>query len=49
MKHHPFKLEDLTLTIIWLRDNGSFYVCSLSTGILSYKGLMMPVDLPLLF
>jgi len=36
-------------TEIRLADDKSFYVCSLSTGILSYKGLMMPVDLPRFF
>src|SRR6187402_2060147 len=34
---------------IRLADDKTFYVCSLSTGILSYKGLMMPVDLPRFF
>ncbi|GHC24123.1 glutamate synthase large subunit [Aidingimonas halophila] len=29
-----------------LRDEEDFYVCSLSTRVVSYKGLMMPVDLP---
>ncbi|MFC3284402.1 glutamate synthase large subunit [Litchfieldella rifensis] len=29
-----------------LRNEEDFYVCSLSTKVLSYKGLMMPVDLP---
>ncbi|EPC01697.1 glutamate synthase subunit alpha [Litchfieldella anticariensis FP35 = DSM 16096] len=29
-----------------LRSEEGFYVCSLSTKVLSYKGLMMPVDLP---
>lgn len=29
-----------------LRDEEDFYVCSLSTKVVSYKGLMMPVDLP---
>ena len=29
-----------------LRDDEDFYVCSLSTKVVSYKGLMMPVDLP---
>ncbi|MDO3387381.1 glutamate synthase large subunit [Gilvimarinus sp. SDUM040013] len=32
-----------------LKDDPSFYIASLSTGILSYKGLMMPVDLPQFF
>ncbi|HEX7762214.1 MAG TPA: glutamate synthase large subunit, partial [Cellvibrio sp.] len=34
---------------IRLKDDKAFYVASLSTGILSYKGLMMPVDLPRFF
>jgi len=29
-----------------LRDEPDFYVCSLSAEVLSYKGLVMPVDLP---
>lgn len=29
-----------------LREEGEFYVCSLSTKVISYKGLVMPVDLP---
>ncbi|MBZ9559422.1 MULTISPECIES: glutamate synthase large subunit [unclassified Modicisalibacter] len=29
-----------------LRDEEDFYVCSLSSRVVSYKGLMMPVDLP---
>jgi len=29
-----------------LRDDADFYVCSLSRHVVSYKGLMMPVDLP---
>lgn len=29
-----------------LADNEDFYICSLSENTLSYKGLMMPVDLP---
>ncbi|MDZ7854422.1 MAG: glutamate synthase large subunit [Halomonas sp.] len=29
-----------------LRDDQDFYVCSLSREVVSYKGLMMPVDLP---
>ncbi|GHE22294.1 glutamate synthase large subunit [Halomonas urumqiensis] len=29
-----------------LRDDEDFYVCSLSTEVVSYKGLVMPVDLP---
>ncbi|WP_280546306.1 glutamate synthase large subunit [Halomonas sp. 11-S5] len=29
-----------------LRDDEDFYVCSLSREVVSYKGLMMPVDLP---
>jgi glutamate synthase (NADPH) large chain len=32
-----------------LADDKAFYVASLSTGVLSYKGLMMPVDLPQFF
>lgn len=30
-------------------DDKAFYIASLSTGVLSYKGLMMPVDLPRFF
>jgi glutamate synthase (NADPH/NADH) large chain len=33
-------------TELRLAADKSFYVASLSTGVLSYKGLMMPVDLP---
>ncbi len=29
-----------------MRDDEDFYVCSLSSRVVSYKGLMMPVDLP---
>src|SRR5690554_5780319 len=29
-----------------LKDDKAFYIASLSAGVLSYKGLMMPVDLP---
>ncbi|MDN3557572.1 glutamate synthase large subunit [Halomonas maura] len=29
-----------------MRDDEDFYVCSLSTEVVSYKGLVMPVDLP---
>ncbi|MFG6177355.1 glutamate synthase large subunit [Halomonas sp. THAF12] len=29
-----------------LRDDEDFYVCSLSSEVVSYKGLVMPVDLP---
>lgn len=29
-----------------LKEDKAFYIASLSTGVLSYKGLMMPVDLP---
>jgi len=29
-----------------LAEDEDFYICSLSTTVLSYKGLMMPVDLP---
>ena len=32
-----------------LADDPAFYVASLSTRVLSYKGLMMPVDLPRFF
>lgn len=32
-----------------LADDKSFYIASLSTGVISYKGLMMPVDLPRFF
>ncbi|MDO3381041.1 glutamate synthase large subunit [Gilvimarinus algae] len=32
-----------------LKDDPSFYIASLSTSVLSYKGLMMPVDLPKFF
>jgi glutamate synthase (NADPH/NADH) large chain len=32
-----------------LRNNGLFYVASLSEKVVSYKGLMMPVDLPVFF
>ncbi len=32
-----------------LADDKLFYIASLSTGTLSYKGLMMPVDLPRFF
>lgn len=32
-----------------LRDDEAFYVASLSTGVIAYKGLMMPVDLPRFF
>jgi glutamate synthase (NADPH) large chain len=32
-----------------LSEDKAFYVASLSTGIISYKGLMMPVDLPQFF
>ena len=32
-----------------LAGDKSFYIASLSTGVLSYKGLMMPVDLPQFF
>ena len=31
---------------IALVDHDEFYICSLSSKVLSYKGLMMPVDLP---
>ncbi|WP_372759779.1 glutamate synthase large subunit, partial [Litorivivens sp.] len=29
-----------------LKNDADFYICSLSSSVLSYKGLMMPVDLP---
>lgn len=32
-----------------LRDEPDFYVCSLSAEVVSYKGLVMPVDLPAFF
>ncbi|MFT6221493.1 MAG: glutamate synthase (NADPH/NADH) large chain, partial [Candidatus Endobugula sp.] len=32
-----------------LRNSGLFYVASLSEKVVSYKGLMMPVDLPVFF
>jgi glutamate synthase (NADPH) large chain len=32
-----------------LSDDKAFYIASLSTGVLSYKGLMMPIDLPQFF
>jgi glutamate synthase (NADPH/NADH) large chain len=32
-----------------LESDGYFYVCSLSASVISYKGLMMPVDLPAFF
>ncbi|MFT6103085.1 MAG: glutamate synthase (NADPH/NADH) large chain [Candidatus Endobugula sp.] len=32
-----------------LRNSGLFYVASLSEKVISYKGLMMPVDLPVFF
>ncbi len=32
-----------------LEDDRAFYIASLSTRVLSYKGLMMPVDLPRFF
>jgi glutamate synthase (NADPH/NADH) large chain len=31
---------------IRLADDPDFYICSLSNSVISYKGLMMPVDLP---
>ena len=31
---------------IALQEHSDFYICSLSSGVLSYKGLMMPTDLP---
>lgn len=31
---------------IRLADDPDFYICSLSDSVISYKGLMMPVDLP---
>ncbi|UTF61655.1 glutamate synthase large subunit [Gilvimarinus sp. DA14] len=36
-------------TELALKEDTSFYIASLSTSILSYKGLMMPVDLPKFF
>jgi len=33
-------------TEIALEDEENFYICSLSEKVISYKGLMMPVDLP---
>src|SRR5690606_37124391 len=32
-----------------LVEDKAFYIASLSTGVISYKGLMMPVDLPRFF
>ncbi|KXJ48211.1 glutamate synthase large subunit [Marinobacter sp. Hex_13] len=32
-----------------IKDDGYFYICSLSTSVISYKGLMMPVDFPVFF
>ena len=32
-----------------LADDGDFYICTLSDKVLSYKGLTMPVDLPVFF
>ncbi|PKM23167.1 MAG: glutamate synthase large subunit [Gammaproteobacteria bacterium HGW-Gammaproteobacteria-14] len=29
-----------------IENDGNFYICSLSASVISYKGLMMPVDLP---
>lgn len=34
---------------IELADHKGFYIASLSSGVVSYKGLMMPVDLPAYF
>jgi glutamate synthase (NADPH/NADH) large chain len=34
---------------IALADDPDFYICSLSDKVLSYKGLMMPVDLPVFY
>jgi glutamate synthase (NADPH/NADH) large chain len=34
---------------IALSDDPDFYICSLSDKVLSYKGLMMPVDLPVFY
>ncbi|AKH70497.1 glutamate synthase family protein [Spongiibacter sp. IMCC21906] len=31
---------------IALQDDSDFYICSLSADVISYKGLVMPVDLP---
>jgi len=33
-------------TEIRLQNDEDFYICSLSNSVISYKGLMMPVDLP---
>ncbi|WP_290519636.1 glutamate synthase large subunit [Alcanivorax sp.] len=32
-----------------IENDGYFYICSLSASVMSYKGLMMPVDLPVFF
>ncbi|KDE39701.1 Glutamate synthase [NADPH] large chain [Nitrincola lacisaponensis] len=34
---------------IALSDDPDFYICSLSDKVISYKGLMMPVDLPVFY
>ena len=36
-------------TMYALISDENFYVCSLSHRVLSYKGLMMPVDLPVFY
>ncbi len=32
-----------------LEQDKDFYICSLSTRVICYKGLMMPVDLPIFY
>lgn len=34
---------------IAMKDDPDFYICSLSERVISYKGLMMPVDLPVFY
>ena len=36
-------------TMFAMKDDNDFYICSLSHRVLSYKGLMMPVDLPVFY
>jgi len=36
-------------TMYSLLDDNDFYICSLSQSVVSYKGLMMPVDLPVFY
>ncbi|MGB1346187.1 MAG: glutamate synthase large subunit, partial [Pseudomonadales bacterium] len=36
-------------TMYSLLDDNDFYICSLSHSVVSYKGLMMPVDLPVFY